>query len=173
VRPLTVPTTTRQDHPLRPGALSRTKSLARSSFAVGTHLGVLHVLAGAVLHPAVPVRGSLPGLPAPGDHASRVPRPEPTRASSTSPGTMNHHLRRDRPTEAEERSEQHAGGPSSSAGPGPGPIRPAGGHGHPQEPADCCLPVIGVDLAPHVLDEPAQVPLWPPVSRPRRSGWRA
>ena len=37
---------------------------------------------------------------------------------------MKHHLRRDHPTEAEETSERHAGRPSSSAGPGPGPIPP-------------------------------------------------
>src|SRR5262249_26840919 len=51
-----------------------------------------------------------PRSPAPGDHAGRGPRPKPTRASSTSPETMKDHLRRDHPTEAEERSERHAGG---------------------------------------------------------------
>src|SRR6266516_3146580 len=41
--------------------------------------------------------------------------------------------------EAEERSERRAGRPSNSAGPGPGPIRSAGGNRQTQEPADCCL----------------------------------
>ena len=40
----------------------------------------------------------------------------PVGASSTSPGTMKDHLRRDHPTETEERSERHAGRPSNYAG---------------------------------------------------------
>ena len=37
----------------------------------------------------------------------------------------------------------YAGRPSSCAGPGPGPIRLAGGHGHTQEAADCCFSLRG------------------------------
>ena len=53
--------------------------------------------------------------------------------------------------EAEERSERHAGRPSNSARPGPGPIRSAGGHGQTQEPADCCLLARELHAEPQAL----------------------
>ena len=50
-------------------------------------------------------------------------RPEPTRASSTSPGMMKDPSSRVGRPEAEERSERHGGRLSNSACPRPGPIR--------------------------------------------------
>ena len=81
-----------------------------------------------------------PRSPAANDHAGRAPRPEPARASSTSPETRSHRPRRDNRTETEEvRTIRRQS--ANSALPGPGPFGLAGAHRRTQEPTGCCLPL--------------------------------